>query len=170
MPKPIVSEVAHQFLIPMNEDDGQIKLGRRNYPVKMSSCSRLGCNLRVSPVLAKKLKIGQQAILTYQQTQQVIVCKSWENIDADTVEMEFRWDEEAFQENVSYRPPAAAPPHTVALRTKDPYFGLAIGIFIAILLLVLPGWGEDLGTSESIAKGCEAIVRHTVDTFKSFGN
>ncbi len=170
MPKPIVSEFAQQFPIPMGQEEGQIKLGRRNYPVKMSSCSRLGCNFRVSKDVAKKLRIGQLAILTFQQSQQAVVCKSWENTDEDTVEMEVRWDDGAFQGDLSYRRPTvnATKPH--ALRAGDPYFGLAIAIFLAILLLVLPGWGEELGTSESIAKGCEALVRHTVDAFKALRN
>jgi hypothetical protein len=170
MPKPIVSEFAQQFPIPMGQEEGQIKLGRRNYPVKMSSCSRLGCNFRASKDVAKKLKIGQQAILTFQQSQQAVVCKSWENMDEDTVEMEVRWGDGAFQEDFSYRRPTVTAPKPHALRVGDPYFGLAIAIFLAILLLVLPGWGEDLGTSESIAKGCEALVRHTVDAFKALRN
>jgi len=136
---------------------GSLYLGLRNFQVDVVELSRDCFTVRVPAKIARKLSVGSSTKLLYQEMLWSVRCSNkWiGRSGSDSVDLELEQLEELTPTKVpkgAFANRGAAPP---AATQTDPTLPVALlGAFL-LMVLILPSWGGQWGTSELV---CNAVT------------
>ena len=133
---------------------GSLRIGRRRFKVEIKEMSRDSFCVRVPSAIARKVAIGSTCRLFYQEMLWSVLCsKKWIG-ESDRVDLEFKQLEELTPPKMKTAPNGGNAGAVAAIGQTDSTLPVALlGAFI-IVVLILPAWGGQWGTSRLM---CNAV-------------
>ncbi len=131
------------FQTPAEQALGLLRIGRRSFSVEVSGYSWAGYTIHVPPKTAQRLRSGTTGRLSHAGSTYEVSCGSQEQLDGKVVQVELlrELDPEEVRRQKRKRAAVHAPAaHTLSQR--DPVLSFATWMFLIMLLMILPGWGE----------------------------
>lgn len=156
------------FQTPAEQALGLLRIGRRKFHVEVSGYSWAGYTIHVPAKIAKRLRLGLAGKLSHAGSTYEITCSTQERIDDQRVRVELRREldpEEA--RRLRKKRSVAYAPATHSLNQRDPVLSFATWLFLIMILMVMPGWGEAWGTSAYFSEGVRAVFVNVCDACKS---
>jgi len=130
-----------------------LQIGRRRFQVDVMELSRDTFCIRLAAADAKKVKVGGKSKLYYQEMIWSVLCTQKWFSSAEYVELELKQLEELT--------PINAPKSSLLNQSKcssampaDNTLPIAFGVSLIAVVLIMPAWGGQWGTSDAI---CSAV-------------
>jgi hypothetical protein len=159
---------ARPYCYPTQNDQaiGKLRLGWRDYPVLVCGYSWAGYTIEVNNSLARKLSLGREAKLTHQGSTYEVSCLSRVVVRKNLVQIELQREDNHAERNKLIRRNKTAARATISLNQRDPVLSFATWVFIIMMLMILPGWGESLGTTQYFTEGFKSVFMNVCDAAK----
>lgn len=133
-----------------------LKLGWKSYPVQVFEMSRDSFSVRVPEVIANRVSIGSKPKLLYQEMLWQVLCTQKWIGENKLVDMEFHQVAELTPPKlVSQRVGGAARP--IQAIPHDSTLTVATGVALILMVLIMPAWGGQWGTSDAICNAVQTV-------------
>lgn len=148
---------AYSFDLQADQSHGSLRIGNVQSPVTVKQFSWSGYTIEVPPSISSKRWLGKRGSLSFQGNQYAVNCKSHEvQTDGKFLLQLERIDNDAAKSRKRKKKSALS--GSIALTPKNPVLGIAGWLCLVALFLILPGWGENWGTSKYLSDGIYSIV------------
>ncbi len=145
---------SYRCKISVGNTRGSLRLGRRRFQVEVLELSRDSFFVRVPIAIARKVSVGSKSKLLYQEMLWSVLCTHKWISQSNQVDLEFKQLEELTPPKMRKAPLSGQAKQVAAIGQTDPTLPVAmLGAFM-IVVLILPAWGGQWGTSERI---CAAV-------------
>ncbi len=145
---------SYRCKISVGNTRGSLRLGRRRVQVEVLELSRDSFFVRVPIAIARKVSVGSKSKLLYQEMLWSVLCTHKWISQSNQVDLEFKQLEELTPPKMRKAPLSGQAKQVAAIGQTDPTLPVAmLGAFM-IVVLILPAWGGQWGTSERI---CSAV-------------
>lgn len=133
---------------------GSLRLGRRRFKVDIMEMSRDSFCVRITSAIAKKIAVGSNCRLYYQEMLWSVLCTHKWIGESGRVDIELKQLEELTPPKMKTTPLSGNARAVAAIGQTDSTLPVALlGAFI-IVVLILPAWGGQWGTSQAM---CNAV-------------
>lgn len=130
-----------------------LRLGWKSYPVQVFEMSRDSFSVRVPEAIARRVAVGSKPKLFYQEMLWRVLCtQKWVGENQD-VALEFQQVAELTPLKVVSNPMSGTAGQVQAIQ-RDSSLMVAGGVALILMILIMPAWGGQWGTSDAI---CTAI-------------
>ena len=134
---------------------GSLRIGRRRFKVEVTEMSRDSFCVRVPSVIARKVAVGSNYRLFYQEMLWSVLCTQKWIGESNRVDLELKQLEELTPPRIRTTPLGGNARAVAAIGQTDSTLPVALlGAFI-IVVLILPAWGGQWGTSQPM---CNAVT------------
>ncbi len=145
---------SYRCKISVGNTRGSLRLGRRRFQVEVLELSRDSFFVRVPIAIARKVSVGSKSKLLYQEMLWSVLCTHKWISQSNQVDLEFKQLEELTPPKMRKALLSGQAKQVAAIGQTDPTLPVAmLGAFM-IVVLILPAWGGQWGTSERI---CSAV-------------
>lgn len=145
---------SYRCKISVGNTRGSLRLGMRRFQVEVLEMSRDSFFVRVPIAIARKVAVGSKSKLLYQEMLWSVLCTNKWIGQSNQVDLEFKQLEELTPPKMRKAPLSGQARQVAAIGQTDPTLPVAmLGAFI-IIVLILPAWGGQWGTSERM---CSAV-------------
>ncbi len=158
----------YHIRIPSDQSSAELHVGWRSYHVSVRETSWADISLTLPASRAKLLKLKAECKLYHQgSTWRAYIAEIVNSPDGMASVTLIRAEEvEAASKPKRDRRMGAKPP-TEHRMASDPLI-LAIGVFgFLAAMLILPGWGDELGTSEPLTTGIVDFLKNVTGLFRN---
>ena len=133
---------------------GSLRIGRRRFKVEVIEMSRDSFCVRVPSAIARKVAVGSNFRLFYQEMLWSVQCTQKWIGESDRVDLELKQLEELTPPKMKTTPHSGNAGAVAAIGQTDSTLPVAmLGAFI-VVVLILPAWGGQWGTSQAM---CSAV-------------
>jgi len=133
-----------------------LKLGWKTYPVQVFEISRDSFSVRVPLAIAKRVSIGSEPKLLYQEMLWKVLCtQKWVG-ENQLVELEFQQVAELTPPKVVFQSVGATARQVQAI-PRDNTLAVATVVAFILMVLILPAWGGQWGTSDAICTAVQTV-------------
>jgi hypothetical protein len=133
-----------------------LKLGWKTYPVQVFEMSRDSFSVRVPVPIANRVSIGSKPKLLYQEMLWQVLCtQKWVSEDK-LVDLEFQQVAELTPPKLVSQPVGGAARQVQAI-PRDSTLTVASGVALILMVLIMPAWGGQWGTSDAICNAVQTV-------------
>ncbi len=158
---------AFQITPPDDMQLGLLCTNLMNHPVAVTGQSWLGFTIRVPEKLAKKLSYGKFGRLRYQGDEYKVQYDVQEKVSSTEVDVSLLLTDESYSKHRT-RKAVGVKSRSIQVAQKDSVFSAAVLLCFLLILLALPGWGDQWGTSHYFDEGCRTITQGFYQALQSF--
>lgn len=153
--------------LPADVQLGLLQEGWRSYPVAVTGQSWDGFTIRVPESTARRLSNGRHGTLRYQQDVSKVTFSTQENTDTGEVDVTLLLTDESYTKSTR-KNGAVAKSGSIQVNQSDSVLSGAVLLGILLLVLALPGWGDQWGTSDYFEDSFAVISRGIYDAMRMF--
>ena len=150
----------YNIRIPANQMAAELHLGWRSYAASVRQLSWAGAVVSVTPAAAEAFRRRRVGRLVHQNTAWEAVIESEQMAGGNEILLTLQRVESSHSETAKYTESVPAAQHWLH---TDPLFAGLILFALLASMLIMPGWGEELGTSQAIGDAAVTFGRGIVD-------
>ncbi len=154
---------AYSFGLQASQASACLRIGWHKLKVSVTEYSWSGYTVVVQKRAARKLREGREWTLEYQGSDYRVNCLGSRPLSDGKVEVHLQLDQSATTPSSTSKKKPWTAATSVRLNHRDPLLGLASGIGLVVMLLILPGWGDEWGTSACLTNGFRTAFDNAFD-------
>jgi len=133
-----------------------LKLGLKSYPVQVVEMSRDSFSVRVPVRIANRVKVGSKPKLLYQEMLWRVLCIQKWGGENQLVNLEFQHVAELTPLKIVNQSVGGSAGPVRAI-PRDSTLKVATGAALILMVLIMPAWGGQWGTSDAICNAVQTV-------------